>query len=290
VTHYQILNEPVYTDYALPRKFGYTLEDYLALLDTAYRAMKKADPACQVVGGISAGVDAGFTRDFVTKGGLASLDVLDLHMYTPAVPAESFEDSFQALEELMRAHGGPKPVWITEWGCYADDDPPCVPQTVGDATMNRCRWQGEQAAAENIVRFAAVSFAHGVRKIFFHAGTCGPINGPDAGGVLFEYGGAPRKMYPGLAALTEFLGVPEAFVKKIERGGLHAYLFRSQNRIVAVAWNRDAEPTPLRLNAGTRAFDVMGNELATTGATLGESPIYVTATSVEEVSAAFDER
>ncbi len=290
VTHYQILNEPVYTDYALPGKFGYKLDDYLTLLDTAYRAMKQADPECLVVGGISAGVDAGWTRDFVTKGGLRSVDVFDLHIYSPAVPAESFEGSFQALEETMRAHGGPKPVWITEWGCYADDDPPCVPQTVGDATMNRCRWPGERAATENIVRFAAVSFAHGVRKIFFHAGTCGSINGPDAGGVLFEYGGAPRKMYPGLAALTEFLGVPEAFVKKIERGGLRAYLFRSQNQIVAVAWNRDSEPRRLRLAGGTRAFDVMGNELAAPGAVIGESPVYVTGSDAEEVSAAFAER
>lgn len=290
VTHYQILNEPVYTDYALPRKFGYTLNDYVKLLGTAYRAMKAADPACQIVGGISAGVDAGFMRDFVTKGGLASLDVFDLHMYTPAVPAESFEDSFRALEDLMRAHGGPKPVWVTEWGCYADDDPPCVPQTVGDATMNRCRWPGELAATENIVRFAAVSFAHGVRKIFFHAGTCGPINGSDAGGVLFEYGGAPRKMYPGLAALTELLGVPETFVRKIEHGGFRAYLFRSQNRIVAVAWNRDADATPLRLAAGTRAFDIMGNELVAARATIGESPIYVIGAGVEEVSEALGTR
>ena len=78
----------------------------------------------------------------------------------------------------MRAHGGPKPIWITEWGCYADDDPPCLPQTVGDATMNRCRWPSERAATEHIVKFTAVSFAHGVRKIFFHAGTCGTDQRP----------------------------------------------------------------------------------------------------------------
>ena len=53
------------------------------------------------------------------------------------------------------------------------------------------------------MKFTAVSFAHGVRKIFFHAGICGSINGPDAGGVLFEYGGTPRRMYAGVAALTK---------------------------------------------------------------------------------------
>ncbi len=287
VTHYQILNEPVYTSYALPRQFGYSLDDYLRLLDTAYRTMKKADPNCQVVGGISAGIEAGLTREFVTKGGLNSVDVFDLHLYSPAVPAESFEDSFRSLEETMRANGGPKPVWITEWGCYADDDPPCVPPVVGDATMNRCRWPGERAATEHLVRFTAVSFAHGVRKIFFHAGTCGPINGPDAGGVLFEYGGAPRKMYPGVAALTQILGVPEAFVRKIESGGLRAYLFRAQNHVVAVAWNRGAETKPLRLSARTRAFDIMGNEVLANDPVMGESPLYVTGDSPEEVGAAF---
>jgi hypothetical protein len=215
------------------------------------------------------------------------VDVFDLHIYSPAMSAESFEDSFRSLEETMRAHGGPKPVWITEWGCYADDDPPCVPTVVGDATMNRCRWPSEQAATEHLVRFAAVSFAHGVRKIFFHVGTCGPINGPDAGGVLFEYGGAPRKMYPGVAALTQILGVPEAFVKKIGRGGLRAYLFRAQNHVVAVAWNRGAEAKPLRLSAGTRGFDIMGNELPARDTVLGEAPLYVTGDSAEAVSAVF---
>ena len=126
-----------------------------------------------------------------------------------------------------------------------------------------------------------------MRKIFFHAGTCGPINGPDAGGVLFEYGGAPRKMYPGVAALTQILGVPEAFVKKIERGGLRAYLFLAQNHVVAVAWNRGAEAKPLRLSAGTRGFDIMGNELPARDTVLGEAPLYVTGDSAEAVSAVF---
>ena len=103
----------------------------------------------------------------------------------------------------MKVHGVRRPVWITEWGCYADDDPPTLPPSVGDASMNRCRWPSERAATEHIVKFAAIGFAHGVEKIFFHAGTAGRINGPDAGGVLFEYGGAPRTMYAGIAAFTK---------------------------------------------------------------------------------------
>ncbi|HUC83964.1 MAG TPA: carbohydrate binding domain-containing protein, partial [Candidatus Acidoferrales bacterium] len=72
---FQVLNEPVYTDYALPQKFGYTVDDYVRLLEVAAHAMKKARPDCQIVGGLSAGVQTGWTRDFVTKGGLEFLDV-----------------------------------------------------------------------------------------------------------------------------------------------------------------------------------------------------------------------
>ena len=53
LTHFQILNEPVYTDYSLPRQFGYTLDDYLRLLEVAYGAIKRADPLALVVGGPS---------------------------------------------------------------------------------------------------------------------------------------------------------------------------------------------------------------------------------------------
>jgi hypothetical protein len=128
----QVLNEPVYTDYALPRQFGYSVDDYVKLLQVAHDAMKKVDPDVRVVGGISAGLTSGYTREFIMKGGLKGCDVVDLHVYDAARPAETYEEPFRALEELMKAHGDRRPVWITEWGCYADDDPPTRPQRFGD--------------------------------------------------------------------------------------------------------------------------------------------------------------
>jgi hypothetical protein len=286
VTHIQVLNEPVYTDYALPRQFGYTLDDYLRLLEVAYGALKAVLPDCQVVGGISAGVESGFTRDLVTKGGLRSLDVLDLHMYDPARPAESYEKSFASLEALMRANGGVKPVWITEWGCYADDDPACVPLSVGDETMNRCRWPSERSATEHIVKFTAVTFAHGVRKIFFHAGTAGMINGPDAGGVLFEYGGTPRRMYAGVAVLNRLLGVPEESVRRVEQDGVRAYVFRTGGRFVAVAWSSAAERVLKGPLGKVRVFDLMGNPVEDSAVRLGSSPVYLVAEEAEAIAQA----
>jgi len=285
VTHFQILNEPVYTDYALPRKFGYGLADYLRLLEVGSRALHAADPQCRVVGGISANLADGLTRDFVAQGGLRWVDVFDLHMYDPPRPAEGFEEPFAALESLMRANGGLKPVWITEWGCYADDDPPCVPPSVGDAAMNRCRWPSERAATEHIVKFTAVSFAHGVRKIFFHAGECGTINGPDAGGVLFEYGGAPRKMYAGIAALTRLLGVPDECVMTVRTDALCAYVFQAKDRLVAIAWCEAGKSRKLKPAPAVQAYDIMGNRLSLKDSVLQESPVYLVGKSAQSVLA-----
>ena len=285
VTHFQILNEPVYTDYALPRKFGYGLADYLRLLEVGSRALHAADPQCRVVGGISANLADGLTRDFVAQGGLRWVDVFALHMYDPPRPAESFEEPFAALETLMRANGGLKPVWITEWGCYADDDPPCVPPSVGDAAMNRCRWPSERAATEHIVKFTAVSFAHGVRKIFFHAGECGTINGPDAGGVLFEYGGTPRKMYAGVAALTRLLGVPDECVMTVRTDALCAYVFQAKDRLVAIAWCEAGKSRKLKPAPAVQAYDIMGNRLSLKDSVLQESPVYLVGKSAQSVLA-----
>ena len=242
VTTYQVLNEPVYTSYALPQQQGFGMADYLRLLGSASRAMKAADPQCRIVGGLSANLGSGHTREFIEQGGLDACDVFDLHMYNPCIPAETFTRPLVELEKLMCAHGGPKPVWITEWGCYADDDPACFPETVGDATMNRCKWPSERAATEHIVKFTALAFGHGVRKIFFHAGTCGTINHTDAGGVLFEYGGAPRQMYAGVAALNRLLGVPEACAMAVERDELRAYVFQNKSDAVAVVWSASQPP------------------------------------------------
>lgn len=286
VTTYQILNEALYTHYALPQGFGYTLDDYLRLVEVAWRAMKAADPHCRIVMGISANINSALSRQFIERGGLRFVDIFDLHMYNPSVPAETFEEEFRSLETLMRAHGGPKPIWITEWGCYADDDPPCVPQTVGDATMNRCKWPSERAATENIVKFTAVGFAHGLRKIFVHAGTCGTINNPDAGGMLFTYGGSPRKMYAGVAALTTRFGVPEECLKAVNRDDLRAYVFRGKVGAVAIAWCGADQKRPLTLAASVRAYDIMGNEIPWRDATLSESPVYLVSASPEALVSA----
>jgi hypothetical protein len=287
VSDFELLNEPLYTDYALPRQLGYTLADYVRLVQAAAPALRAANPDCRVIGGIGAGPDAELTRRFVTDGGIKAVDILDLHMYDPAISPENFESAFKSLEDLMRQHGAVKPIWITEWGCYADDDPACLPLSVGDATMNHCLWPSELAATENLVKFSAISFAHGVRRIFFHAGVCGMINGPDTGSVFFEYGGAPRKMYAGAAAFTRIIGVPEKCSKIVNTNGMHAYIFDSSGESVAIAWCSGTRKLNLKLPDLVLAFDIMGNSTNSREITIQQSPIYLKARSAGAIAQLF---
>jgi hypothetical protein len=203
---------------------------------------------------------------------------------------ESFEEAFKILNEKMRQRGESRPVWITEWGCYADDDPACVPPIVGDSTMNHCLWPSERTAAENLVKFAAISFAHGTRKIFLHAGVCGALNGPDAGSILFEYGGAPRKIYAAAASLTRRLGTPDGCFKVVKSNTLRAYLFRAGERFVAVAWSAKSKTVDVALAPAITGFDMMGNRLTSNSVKVGSSPIYLEAASARALVESIETR
>jgi len=78
--------------------------------------------------------------------------------------------------------------------------------------MLRRQYVSEREAAAGMVKYSALLFGHGTKKIFFHQGDSGWINGgaargaPDGAGIFFEYGGAPRKMYPALSVLANLLG------------------------------------------------------------------------------------
>ncbi|RME94899.1 MAG: hypothetical protein D6766_04725, partial [Verrucomicrobia bacterium] len=276
--------------YALPRRFGYGVVDYLRLLRLASTAIKDVESRIRVIGGIGAAPRAGLTHEFIEQGGLRWVDVLDLHLYEAPRAAESYEEDFRELEQLMQAHGGPKPMWITEWGCYADDDPACDPPTVGDAAMNRCRWPTERAASEHIVKFATVALAHGVERIFFHAGTCGAINQPDAGGVLFEYGGAPRKMYPAVAVFTRLVGVPGRLAGRVERDGWVAFVFETSEGATAVLWAVDGRTHEFEGGRGIQWLDLMGNVLSGGRLRLGGTPVYVRAANPAELLACLEAR
>jgi len=90
-------------------------------------------------------------------------------------------------------------------------------------------------------------------------------------------------MYAGVAALTTLFGVPQQCVKAVNRNDLKAYVFRGKDRAVAIAWCGTERKRPLKLAAGVRAYDIMGNEIPASAATLTDSPAYLVSASADAV-------
>lgn len=280
VTHYEILNESLFTHYALPSStddgYGYKMSDYLDVLRTAYQAAKAADPKCTVIGGVACGPGSNWGKEFISQGGLGFCDVTNYHWYPTGEHAEAMEFAFKLPLKQMQAAGDTRPVWVTEFGLYAEDEPTSIPSRAGDDTMNKAMRPDERTASVDLVQLATVMFAHGVRKVFFHAGTCQGFHDSSTGNIFFEYGGAPRKMYPAAAAMARVLAPDFQFVRKWDKpDGLLAYEFRSRGRTVVILWTRKPGGVKLDLPQGFQAMDLMGNRLEDKEVVAGESPLYL---------------
>jgi hypothetical protein len=273
---FQFLNESLYTSYALPAAAGYKLDDYVRLLRIAREALKAERPSAKLVAGMGIWADNKYTRDFVEAGGLQFADVLDLHLY-PAGDPEPYGESLGRLWARMNELGEARPVWVTELGCYGDDDPPVTPfaASFGDSAMRNALKDTERDAAEWLIKFATVVFANGGEKLFLHAGTCGEINGDSTGGVFFKFGAVPRKILPAVSVMANLLPPAAHFVGPEPLGEkLLAYRFSTPRGDVCVAWSEDGDDHPFEVPAGMKALDIMGNPLAEVER-IGSTPIYL---------------
>jgi len=291
---WEFLNEPIYTGYALPAKnqYGgkkYTPADYVSLLAVASAAMKKADPACRVMGGIAGGPEL-LTSEVIQAGCLKHVDLFNLHIYPGLRPPESFTQDMDQLLARMDAAGGRKPIWITEFSYYGADDLPRRPFVPTPNSWSEDRLlESERQCADWTVRFLALMLSRGVEKVFIHSGSSGSVNQPDFECCLFGYGGSPRKAFPALAVMTDFLGekpVP-AGARRLGQGG-HAVAFEAGGRSVLMAWAEEgagsdgsggsgsgAPVLVLPAEGQVRAFDLMGRPLSGASITLSPSPIYL---------------
>jgi len=241
---WEILNEPIYTDYSLPRAEGYEVEDYVRYLAAASEAVKRADPKALVIGGIA------------------------------GPPDLTFDEPLARLVERMDAAGRRVPIWFTEGAYYADDDPAETPWQSWLSLVD-----DEALCGAWMTKFSAMLMAYGTERIVWHSGTPGAVNRDEPAGIFFEWNGAPRKMLVSQAAISEIVGpgplrgrgrlaAPES---------LYAYAFDSGERTIVVTWlNEDTagEPATLRLD-GPRAFDLIGNPLPGDAVTVGFEPVYL---------------
>lgn len=285
VRWWQVFNESLFTDYSLPRKHGYDGGTYARLTKAFARAARRADPQCRVLAGIGYIAEGQILDDFgkfFAGGGLEAADAIDIHHYPGIRPPEFLEGLLEKLNALMDKHGRRKPIWLTEYGYYADDDPATVPlpnhgfdKSVGS----------ERLQAEYAVRWATIGLAGGIEKIFYHAGTCHGLNDDNMQGVFFKYGGQPRRIYAAQAVLAQLLTPTARFVKQLALGdGTKTYLFRDGERLVAVAWSTGrARPATVTLtDPRLQLWDLMGRPQPARQFTPAGSPVYVVAEGVSD--------
>jgi hypothetical protein len=288
---WEILNEPIYTSYALPRSKGYQVKDYVQLLRAAYQAVKTVDPDALVIGGI-AGHPTTYTKEFIEIGGLRWVDALNLHAYPGLASPEAHEESLRLLREQMRSAGADKSIWFTEGAYYADDDKPLEPY---DSTWLKTV-DSEIEAAECQVKFNTLLLAYGAEKIIYHSGTPGSLNNEELSGIFFEWAGAPRKMLVTQAAMASLLSPKVRSLgslpgpEKVKVYGFTAARLsspKSGGRTVIITWAEEgAQPRPIYLSGKPwRAVDLQGNELKVDSVVLTGRPIYFVAegTSLQEL-------
>ncbi len=285
VTWWQCFNEPLYTDYSLPRKQGYDGATYAKLVKAFARAARRADPSCRLLAGIGALHDGQILDDFdkfFAAGGLAAVDAVDIHHYPGIRAPEFIEQLLVKLNDLMQKHGGRKPIWLTEYGYYADDEPWAIP-------LPHHGFDGplpnEQTQAEYAVRWATIMLANGVDKVFYHAGTCGAINRGSLEGVFYAYAGQPKKIYAAQAVMAHLLTPDTRFVQRLALPGqVRAYLFREGQRTVAVVWAPlRSKPQAIRLSSEkVGLWDLMGRPQSARQFTPSATPVYLVAEQLSD--------
>ena len=270
---WEILNEPVYTQYALPRAKGYTVEDYVRFLTRASAAVHAADPKALVIGGLAGPPDL-LTKEFIAAGGLDLVDVLNLHAYPGATAPEALSDGMAELRAAMQAAGRDLPIWFTEGAYYGDDDPPRRPY---DSWLKLLDSESECAVYQT--KLNAILLAHGTQRIVYHSGTPGDVNDDDDAGIFFEWNGAPRKMVASQSAMANIVGAGpiRGRGRLAAPEGIYAYGLDSGDRTIVVAWQSDeveGDGPPIRAKGG-RLFDLLGNPLDGRTARVTPTPAYV---------------
>ena len=281
VEWFQVFNEPLFTQYALPRKYGYDGATYAKYVQAFVRAARRANADCKILAGMGYIRDGQIMKDFETffaAGGLRGVDAVDIHHYPQIRPPEFIEPLLEKLCALMDKHARrQKPIWLTEYGYYADDEPWAIPMPSHGFDQPLA---SERLQAAYAVRWATILLANGVDKIFYHAGTCAGINSDSLQGVFYEYAGQPHRIYAAQAVMAHLFTPTCRFVKKLALGkNVRGYLFRDGRRLIGTIWaTRGAKPAAIPIDSKRLTpWDLMGRPLETRRLTPDSTPVYVIA-------------
>lgn len=271
IRHWEIWNEPCWQGF-----FSGTPEEYAALLQAAYGAVKRADPQAVVIGGCFSWHAQPWTKRVLARGALQFMDALSYHLYwSPAVtePAGPGQPAFVEQEvthfvDLMRQHGGAKPIYMTEGGLRCPPFASWLPRE----GFSRGAAFGSPAGADRpltgldaacgLVRGMVQMLSAGATNVcyYYTGGAQGamPWFSTMANGyyVLMDYDGRPKPTMMAYSALEQQLdGAAPRSVRR--RGDLTVHLFARGRGALAVVWNdrggKLAAP-------GARVLDLMGND------------------------------
>lgn len=283
IQYWQCFNEPLLTSYALPRRV-YKTADYVQYVEAFAEAARKANPQCKILGGFNLGAlpqSLNVPKEYISLGGLKPLDIFTLHTYPGTNPPEWIEKALVPVAELMNEQGIQRPIWFTEFAYYADDECWIEPfnEFIRFSGAGAGRHQpNERIQAEYQVRIAVTMFAHGVEKLFFHAGTGSAINHGNLWTMFLRYGSEPFKNYATQAVMAGLLTPDCKFVKKLlPDEPVKAYLFSDGKRTVGVIWSPGGDqPKPVQLtNAKLQLWDIVGRVQTARTFTPSGSPMYV---------------
>jgi hypothetical protein len=266
IHHWEIWNEPNIFFWQGPKEL------YAEMLAKSYAAVKEEDPAAQVLGISTAGIDHAFIDRMLKLK--APFDVLTIHPYRRTLEDGGFiADLKKASDQVRLPDGTRRPVWLTEMGWTTN-----VPHHVLRQDFEPV---SERVQAELIARTYLCSIVSGVEPRTFWYNFRNDGDDPH----YFEHhlgilrrDGRPKPAYRAYATLSSVLEgmVHEGAVEAAD--GVFAHRFRAEagdGRMVTALWHPSsrAEITLPVARERVRVTNAIGEweirESQTTGAASG---------------------
>lgn len=241
ILHWEIWNEPNIFFWQGPR------EMYGELLKKSYATIKEVDPAAQVLGISTAGIDFAFIDKMLKLG--APFDVLTIHPYRKRLDDRAFIDDLQKVAEQVKlSDGTPRPVWLTEMGWTANVPHHVLRQDFEPVT--------QRAQAQLLARVYLCSLVSGIQPLTFWYDFRDDGSDP----FYFEHNlgtlrqdTRPKPAYLAFATLTRLLEGTKLDGQIDAGAGVLAFRLRSakpEGGYVLALWNPQSDsPAELRLPA-----------------------------------------
>lgn len=271
---WEVLQEPLVSSYCLPGTL-YRPEQYVNLARSATAACREADPGAVLVAGLGTLPRPGrgalpLYREVLALGLGAFADALNVHAYPRDMSPENLARLFSDFSAMANSpalggeRGVQRPIWVTEFGYYADDDPGplALPLPLLGSVAS------EREAASFTVQAMVAMLSQGATRVYLQAFPEWANLSASFTDPLFEWDGQPRKTFAAVAALASLLGPhPRPAGREVVAGVVQAYLFDCGDSAVAAIW-----PIPLHAPARRvvitppgpvvpRILDEVGNEI-----------------------------